>query len=86
MADSTGGHKYNAPTWYKHLVAAYTGLNFLQIGQLPYLQYLAYRRDAFIEWLNQSETGQKYLRDAWRMEQTEPDRAALRRKFGRKEG
>jgi hypothetical protein len=86
MADSTGGHKYSAPTWYKHLVAAYTGLNFLQIGQLPYLQYLAYRRDAFIDWLNQSETGQKYLRDAWRMEQTEPDRAALRRKFGRKEG
>jgi hypothetical protein len=86
MADSTGGHKYSAPTWYKHLVAAYTGLNFLQIGQLPYLEYLAYRRDAFINWLNQSEPGQKYLRDAWRMEQTEPDRAALRRKFGRKEG
>lgn len=86
MQDSQGGHKYSAPTWYKHLVAAYTGLTFQDIKQLPYIEYLQYRRDAFINWLNQSERGQEYLRNAWRMEQTEPDRAALRRKFGRREG
>lgn len=85
MADSTGGHKYSAPTWYKHLVGVYTGLNIHQIKQLNYIEYLAYRRDAFINWLNQSEKGQEYLRNAWRMEQTEPDRIALRRKFGNKE-
>ena len=66
-------------------MAEYTGLNFLQIEQLDYIEYLTYRRDAFITRLNQSEAGQEYLRNAWRMEQTEPDRAALRRKFGRKE-
>lgn len=49
------------------------------------MEYLAYRRDAFICRLNQGEKGQEYLRNAWRMEQTEPDREALRRKFGRKE-
>jgi hypothetical protein len=86
MADSQGGHKYSAPTWYKHLVAVYTGLNFQEIKRLPYVEYLQYRRDAFINWLNQSESGQEYLRNAWRMEQTEPDRAALRRMFGRREG
>lgn len=85
MPDRAGGHKYNTPTWYKHLVAGYTGLNFHQIGQLNYLEFLQYRRDAFINWLSQSEEGQKYLDNAWRMEQTEPDRDALRRKFGRKE-
>ena len=85
MSDSGGGHKYSAPTWYKHLVAAYTGLNFMQIKALNYVEYLTYRRDAFINWLNQSEAGQEYLRNAWRCEQTEPDRVALRRKFGRKE-
>lgn len=85
MADSKGGHKYNSPTWYKHLVAEYTGLNFFQIKQLNFIEYLAYRRDAFINMLNGSEAGQEYLRNAWRMEQTEPDRNALRRKFGRKE-
>lgn len=66
-------------------MAEYTGLNFLQIGQLNYIEYLTYRRDAFITRLNQTEVGQEYLRNAWRMEQTEPDRAALRQKFGRKE-
>lgn len=85
MPDRAGGHKYNTPTWYKHLVAGYTGLNFHQIGQLNYLEFLQYRRDAFINWLSQSEPGQKYLDNAWRMEQTEPDRDALRRKFGRRE-
>ena len=85
MPDRAGGHKFNTPTWYKHLVAEYTGLNFHQIGQLNYLEFLQYRRDAFINWLSQSEAGQKYLDNAWRMEQTEPDRAALRRKFGRRE-
>ena len=72
-------------TWYKHLVAEYTGLNFRQVGQLNYLEYLTYRRDAFIHWLSQSEKGQEYLDNAWRMEQTKPDRAALRKKI-RKEG
>lgn len=52
---------------------------------MNYIEYLQYRRDAFITRLNQSEYGQEYLRNAWRMEQTEPDRAALRRKFGKRE-
>jgi hypothetical protein len=32
-----------------------------------------------------TEAGQEYLKNAWRMEQTEPDRKALRKKYG-KEG
>lgn len=35
--------------------------------------------------MNSFEEGREYLNNAWRMEQTVPDRAALRRKFGRKE-
>lgn len=85
MADSEGGHHYTAPTWFKNLVAGYTGLNFQQIQQLNYIEYLTYRRDAFVQRLNGTEEGREYLRNAWRMEQTEPDRDALRRKFGRKE-
>ena len=85
MPESKGGHQYSSATWYKNLVAGYTGLNFHQIQQLGYVEYLTYRRDAFITKLNGSEEGREYLRNAWRMEQTEPDRAALRRKFGGKE-
>ena len=85
MQDSKGGHQYSSPTWFKHLVAEYTGLSFHEIKQLGYIEYLTYRRDAFICWLNRTDEGKEYLRNAWRIEQTEPDRAALRRKFGRRE-
>ena len=63
----------------------YTGLTFLEIGELDYVQYLTWRRDAFIQHLSRTEAGQQYLDNAWRMEQTAPDRASLRKKLG-KEG
>lgn len=66
-------------------MSEYTGLNFFEVGQLDYLQYLVWRRDAFIHMLSRTEAGQEYLDNAWRMEQTKPDRAALRKKLG-KEG
>jgi hypothetical protein len=70
-------------TTWEHLVAQYTGLNILQVEELDYLDYLMYRRDAFIHKLSQSEKGEEYLNNAWRLEQTKPDRDSLRRKFGK---
>ena len=55
------------------------------MGALDWLQYLVWRRDAYIYMLSRTEAGQEYLDNAWRMEQTEPDRAGLRKKLGRKE-
>lgn len=66
-------------------MAEYTGLNFFQVGELDFLQYLIWRRDAYIHMLSKTEAGQEYLDNAWRMEQTTPDRAALRKQLG-KEG
>lgn len=66
-------------------MAAYTGLNILQVEELNYLDYLLYRRDAYIYTLKQTKEGRDYLDNAWRMEQTEPDRAGLRAKLKRKE-
>lgn len=57
----------------------------MEVGKLSYLQYLVWRRDAFIYMLSRNEAGQEYLDNAWRMEQTKPDRVGLRKKFG-KEG
>lgn len=57
----------------------------LEVEELDYLDYLIYRRDAFIWRMSQSEKGQEYLNNAWRLEQTKPDRDSLRKKFG-KEG
>ena len=73
-----------ATTW-EHLVAQYTGLNILQVQELDILDYLLYRRDAFIYRMSQTEKGEEYLNKAWRLEQTKPDREGLRKKFG-KEG
>lgn len=64
-------------------MADYTGLNFFEVGELNYVQYLIWRRDAYIQMLSRTEEGQKYLDKCWRMEQTAPDRAKLRERFGR---
>lgn len=72
-------------SWWRHLVADYTGLDFHQVGELELIQYLTWRRDAYIYLLTRTEEGQEYLDNCWRMEQTDIDRVALRRKLG-KEG
>lgn len=67
------------------MVAEYTGLNLLEVRALNYIQYLVWRRDAYIHMLSRTEEGQEYLDNAWRMEQTKPDRVGLRKKLVRKE-
>lgn len=64
------------------MVAQYTGLNILQVEELDYLDFLRYRRDAFIYQMSQTKEGEEYLNNAWRLEQTTPDRKQLREKFG----
>lgn len=66
-------------------MADYTGLNFLEVGQLNYIQYLIWRRDAYIHLLSRTETGQEYLNECWRMEQVKADRASLHKKVRREE-
>ncbi len=82
-----GGKKqkyyYKPETESEHLVAAYTGLNFKQIDELEFDEYLFYVREAYIYNLNQTEDGREYLENCWRMTQTKPDRSQLREKFGK---
>lgn len=66
-------------------MAEYAGLSIPAVRELEYIQYLTWRRDAYIHMLSRTEAGQEYLDNAWRMEQTKPDRARLREQFGRKE-
>lgn len=78
-----GGHHYSTSTYWVHRVSEYTGLNFHEVWAMNYVVYLTLRRDAFISWLSKSEAGTEYLDNAWRMEQTKPDRPSLRKKFGK---
>ena len=64
-------------------MAEYAGLSLIEVRGLNYLQYLIWRRDAYIHMLSRTEEGQEYLDNAWRMEQTEPDRVRLRKKLGK---
>ncbi|MBR7085910.1 MAG: hypothetical protein IKI37_12195 [Oscillospiraceae bacterium] len=74
-------YQYEVNSYWKQLVSEYTGLNFLQISELNFLQYLQWRRDAFIRKMEQSEAGREYLDNAYRMEQTAPERNKLRKKL-----
>lgn len=58
----------------------------LEVEDLDFIDYLRYKRDAFIYSCNKTEKGQEYLDNAWRISQTKPERQKLRKKFERKEG
>lgn len=58
-------------------------MSFAELQQSRYLSYLQWKWDAFISRLEQSEKGKEYLKNAARMEQTQPDRAGLRRRIHR---
>lgn len=72
------------PTYWEHLVHEYTGLNVNEIEELEYIDYLQYRRDAFVHEMNKTEEGREYLENAHRLTQTEPDRMKARSLFGKK--
>lgn len=81
--EESKGHKYNIETYWEHLVSKYVGISIIEVNQLDYIDYLQYRRDAFIYKMNQTDKGQEYLDNAYRLEQTKPDRKALKNKFGK---
>lgn len=64
-------------------MADYARISLLEVEELPIGLYLLWRRDAYIADLMQSEGGREYLRTCRMLEQTEPDRKALRKKFGK---
>ena len=64
-------------------MAEYAGISILEVDDLDWIDYLILRRDAWISRLNETEKGREYLSNAWRMEQTEPDRKRLRKQFGK---
>lgn len=74
---------YSTNTGWEHLVFEYSGISMYEIQSLPLDEYFILRRDAFIHHMEQTEEGQEYLDTAHRLEQTEPDRTALRKKIGK---
>ncbi|MGH4125095.1 MAG: hypothetical protein ACREV6_19440 [Clostridium sp.] len=82
--NSDEGH-FTVNTLEEKIVCKYTGYNFDRLEDLEVFEFWLLLRDAVIYDYKQTEGGNEYLDNCWRMEQTSPDRKSLREKMGRKE-
>ena len=65
------------------LVIDYTKLSMNEVLDLPCFEFWKYLHDAVVFNCNQTEKGREYLENAWLLTQTSPDRASLRKQFGK---
>lgn len=68
----------------RKIVSDYTGYDFGEISELDIFTYWGYLHDAVIWNCGRSDAGKEYLENAYYYQQTEPDRKALKAKFGEK--
>lgn len=73
-------------TYHRKVVSDYTGMSFSEISDIGLFDYWGYLHDAVVWNCQRTEAGQDYLKNAYFYAQTEPDRDALRGKFGGKNG
>jgi hypothetical protein len=78
--NSNEGH-YSVNTIEEKVVCKYTGYDFDRLDELEVFEYWLLLRDAVIYNHMQSEEGNKYLENCWRMEQVNPDRKRIREKM-----
>nr|MBK5235704.1 hypothetical protein [Clostridium sp.] len=74
------GH-FTVNTIEEKIVCKYTGYDFDRLESMGVFEYWLFLRDAVIYNHMQSEEGNKYLDNCWRMKQTSPDRKRLREQF-----
>lgn len=74
---------YEVNTIEEKIICEYTGYNFDRLEEMDVFEYWLLLRDAIIYNYMQTEKGQEYLENCWRIEQTEPDRESLRKKIKR---
>lgn len=63
------------------MVQEYTGINFLELGEVGVFAFWTYLHDAVIWNCNQTEDGRKYLENAYNYKQTKPDIEGLKSLF-----
>ena len=78
------GERYETSTSWEKLVADYAHMSLPDVEELNFVEYLALRRDAFIDSCRASESGREWLDNAWRIEQTTMDVGRMREVFGSK--
>ena len=63
------------------MVADYLRIPMTEVYEMDLYDFLYIRREAFISRMSQTDEGTQYLNNAWRLEQTKPDREKLRKKI-----
>lgn len=61
-------------------------MSITEVDNLPFDLYLMFLRDATVWNLSQTEDGQEYLYNAWRIQQSAPDRNAIKEYNSQKAG
>ena len=77
--ETADGDKVPFKTTFHELkiVSDYTNTSFIRQRELDLLTFWSFYKDAIIYNLSRSEKGREYLRDAYYMAQTKPDREAI---------
>lgn len=65
------------------IVAEYAQIPLPQVGEFDLFTFYALLRDAVIFNHSQTKEGRKWLKNAWRITQTEPETEKLHKKYGR---
>ncbi|NFI46627.1 hypothetical protein FDA77_00850 [Clostridium botulinum] len=60
------------------VISEYCGLNFKEVLDLQYSDYLLYRKDSWLYNLKQNEQGREFLETLWRLQQTKADYQAIK--------
>lgn len=63
------------------VISKYCDISIFEVEELDLVEYLFFYREAVIYNCMQTEDGIEYLQNAYRLEQTEPDREQLREQF-----
>lgn len=80
--DKDEGH-FTVQTIEEKIVRDYTGYDFDRMQELSAFEFWFLLREASIFNRMQTPEGREHLEKCWSYEQTEPDRQALRKYFGR---
>ena len=80
--DGEDGYAFPLFTSSEKLVSDYANLPLTDVYRLNYVDFLILRREAFIYGISRTKKGREKLEEAYCREQTQPDRARLRSRFG----
>lgn len=72
---------YKVDSIGEKMVMDYLRISILEVQEMEIDVYLYFMREAFIYERQKTEEGREYLENCWRIEQTVPDRKAIREKF-----